>query len=322
MDYMVAQRERGAEGTEHWQGYIRFKAAKRMEAAKHYVGDTAHMENARGNEEQCRTYCSKEGQDGRIAGTELIEHGTYKPGEGRQGSRGDLLALANSITGGSDLTDILHKHPRELLKYPSGVQLGVALMMAEKAPAVRNIHTTVLWGTTGCGKSHRVRSAFPDAYIVHGGGRDPWGGYTNQVIIVFEEFHDGVLDLFKMNQYLDKWKLQIDCRYQNKWAYWTRVYILSNSDPGTWYSLDSRVAEREAFRRRIAEPMGRVYEVLGREQEIDLEWMVEAPATPVAAAPAAPPPPPAVQVPIAAAPAQQLRRAPSVDLAALMNSNN
>ena len=58
--YIIWQRERGAEGTEHLQGYVRFTNPKGLTGAKRLIGERAHMEIANGTEQQCIDYCSKE----------------------------------------------------------------------------------------------------------------------------------------------------------------------------------------------------------------------------------------------------------------------
>lgn len=63
--YVVWQRERGAEGTEHWQGYVEFDKPMRLAAVKLWL-PTAHFEPRRGTRDQARDYCMK--ADSRING--------------------------------------------------------------------------------------------------------------------------------------------------------------------------------------------------------------------------------------------------------------
>lgn len=58
--YAVVGRERGTHGTPHLQGFIHFKTRLSLRQAKDIVGVRAHLEPARGTDEQNRTYCSKE----------------------------------------------------------------------------------------------------------------------------------------------------------------------------------------------------------------------------------------------------------------------
>lgn len=95
MDYLVWEIERGEQGTEHVQGYVRFKTRKHLEAAQRLISPRAHMELARGNEQQCRDYCLKDS-----ATAEHLEAGIFDPQRGRQGRRTDLEAIHALITNG------------------------------------------------------------------------------------------------------------------------------------------------------------------------------------------------------------------------------
>lgn len=75
--YLVYGRETGQSGTPHLQGFVIFEAPLRLAAAKTQIGDTAHLETARGTSDQASTYCKKDG--------DYYEHGSL----GAQGKRTD-----------------------------------------------------------------------------------------------------------------------------------------------------------------------------------------------------------------------------------------
>ena len=80
----------------------------------------------------------------------------------------------------------------------------------------------------------------------------PFDGYKGQDVIIFEEFRSS-LSIGDMLNYLDGYPLELPCRYANKVACYTKVYMISNipleqqyrnvqvDNPETW----------NAFRRRI-----------------------------------------------------------------------
>lgn len=285
MDYMIAQKERGEQGTEHYQGYVRFKAPRTLGGAKNAIHRGAHLEVPRGTEEDNRNYCSKD--DTSIPGTRF-EAGTYNGEFGHRGRRTDLKALADAIKAGLPLAQVAREQTETFIKYHAGAERLAALLSAEKIPPQREIHTTILWGPTGTGKSHRVRSTFPDAFIVRQ-GRDPFSSYSGQDVVVFEEFDAEKWSVPLLNELLDKWKLELDSRYFNKPAAWTKVYILANTDPVTWFNLHQNRMQVEALRRRLESPMGRIYHVESQDQPVNLQWWL---MEPPAAAPADLPPPP------------------------------
>ena len=120
-------------------------------------------------------------------------------------------------------------------------------------------------------------------------GRDPFSSYSGQDVVVFEEFDAEKWSVPLLNELLDKWRLELDSRYFNKPAAWTKVYILANTDPVTWFNLHQNRMQVEALRRRLQEPIGRIYNVETQDQPVDLLWWQHQAAP---AAPAAPPPPP------------------------------
>ena len=59
-DYLVAQTERGEEGTLHIQGFFILKTKKRMSWLKNNFNSRAHLEISRGTNQQAADYCKKE----------------------------------------------------------------------------------------------------------------------------------------------------------------------------------------------------------------------------------------------------------------------
>lgn len=245
-------------GTPHIQGYVRMKTRKMMPGMKAALHPTAHLEVAVGTEEQNRQYCSEEREQ---AGLDWAEEGTYNPEAGRRGRRTDLSEATQEIAQGVPIEQVAAHHPEVFVKYPNGLT-SLALMIGPKPPVRRNVTTTVLWGKTGVGKSHRVRTEYPEAFVVQG-GKDPFYGYTNQEVIVFEEFDPQEIKIRQMNLYLDVWTTMIPSRYHNKQPWWTTIFILSNSPSSTWYPMEPQELQA-AFQRRIKYEI----EVKSKEQEI------------------------------------------------------
>ena len=278
MQYMIWQLERGASGTLHIQGYVRFNSPRTLAAVKNcLVCQEAHVEVANGTEEQNKEYCSKAAS--KEAGP--FEFGHYDPSKGKKGKRTDIIELKDAIKKGATMAELAESHPEALVRYPSGVQVLRQALLGE-GPKTRDVTVHILWGPTGTGKTHRVRTAFDKVYAVSP-GRDPWGRYQGEDVVLFDEFDWSSWPLDRMKEYLDKWPVALDCRYMDKTARWTKVFIIANTDPRNWYSLSAQ-SSRDALFRRI----WKITEVTSQDQDVELIPPVAVPA-PVPAAPASTP---------------------------------
>ena len=59
--YAIVGKEMSASGTRHLQGFVHFKTKKYLKALKKLIGNTAHLEMAKGSDVQNKLYCEKEG---------------------------------------------------------------------------------------------------------------------------------------------------------------------------------------------------------------------------------------------------------------------
>lgn len=259
--YMVWQKERcPLTDKAHWHVYVRYAIRKKFSTLQRNWPETSHLEIARGTEKACRDYCVKEESRLEVGG----ERGEYKPEIGsEQGLRTDMEDIRDLIIQGATLKEIGQRYPGQLIRYHSGLKTMIEHMAPEK-PIERSVEVLVLWGITGTGKTHRVMHAYPQVYCVIP-GRDPWGQYRGQAEVLFDEFEPDQWTVQQMNRFLDKWRLSLDARYNNRYAEWTRVVICANSNPGSWWP-DAAPLLIEAFRRRIR---GKTFFVEDRERSLE-----------------------------------------------------
>lgn len=241
---------------------------KDAQATKRSLNTTeGHVEPAVGSEEENRKYCSKE--------KNFVEFGRFDGGAGQQGRRTDLSGVVTSLKNGETLQQIAEKHTLEFIKFHAGIKTTKEYL--KETPKPRDVHVTVLWGPTGVGKTHRIFTAFPNLYRVILTTPHCWDEYQDQEVLFMDEFDPSQTNIQTLNGWLDKWPLTIGARFYNKQANWTKVYIASNSNPSDWYALLHGQRDYEALQRRLTEPIGRSYEVLSQEQEINLNWWVQEP---------------------------------------------
>lgn len=65
----------------------------------------------------------------------------------------------------------------------------------------------------------------------------PFDNYKGQDVVIFEEFRSSV-KLSDMLNYLDGYPLELPCRYANKYACYTKVFLISNIPLTDQYSDD------------------------------------------------------------------------------------
>lgn len=111
----VFQLEVGANGTEHFQGYLEFKGKQKMSAVKKLIGENPHMEAANGDKESNLKYCTKE--EGRKEGP--WTWGTLlEKKNGNQGKRSDLNDFAMMIEEYGGITDeVMQAFPGHALQF-------------------------------------------------------------------------------------------------------------------------------------------------------------------------------------------------------------
>lgn len=258
MAFMCFQMEVAPQtGTPHVQGYVRFKTRRSLETAKAFLHPTAHLEIAYGTERQNWEYCSKEG------GSETTMYGQYDPDQGKQGRRTDLTQIAEACRQRVPIRDIAAEWPGDYIRYHAGID-RLHQVLAPPIPAERPVHVVILWGPTATGKTHRVRTTYPGLYSIRA-GRGPFDGYNDEATVLFDEFRFENWPIDDMNMYCDKWPAVLNCRYRDKHAAWTNVFICSNSDPDGWYP-NVGADLRAAFFRRVHA----IYEVTSQNDHIIL----------------------------------------------------
>ena len=243
--YIVYQRERGAEGTEHIQGYLQFVKPRLLTWVKKLTyNDTlpfarAHLAVARGSPEQNKAYCTKD--DTRVDGP--WELGAPS----KSGERTDLHAVFDRLQKDGDLRAV----PGDvMLKYGSNVLKVSALF---PAPRRDGLQVITLIGETGIGKSFQCHQRWPDLYTPYYGNSGLWwDGYIDQDTVMLEEFR-GQIQLQKLLQILDPYPLHLEVKGGCVAARYRRIIITSNCTPENWYKNEdgARDSEFRALYRRL-----------------------------------------------------------------------
>lgn len=273
--YMIFQLEAGKEGTQHLQGYVRFTQKKRLSTVRNTWKATpmefCHWEPAKAPEHANRKYCSKE--EGRIDGPWEYNSDNFKKNAGVQGNRSDLEAVINKINEGASAKTVAALHPSEYIKYGKGIDAYAAVIREPDGirTELRQVAVEVLYGPTGTGKTWRTFHKYKGHHYFALPGRDTWGNYEYEPIVIFDEFDADKWTIQQMNAFCDCYPCKLDCRYKDKYLAATKIIILANSHPHEWWKMRSTRSLQNAFFRRITA----CYEITKRTD--DPEWTEEQP---------------------------------------------
>lgn len=248
--------EVGENGTYHTHVYIACSSAVRFSTMKNKF-ETAHIELCNGTSQQNRDYIRKEGKYEKSKKKETNLAETFEeygemPVE-RQGARNDLADLYDAIKAGQSNFEIIENNPEYMMCLDKIERARQTIMENKYKSTFRELDVTYVTGKTGTGKTRGVmekygyENVFRVTDYLH-----PFDNYKQQDVVVFEEFRSS-LKIQDMLNYLDGYPLELPCRYTNKIACYTKVYIISNIRFEQQYEQVQQDYNEtwQAFRRRV-----------------------------------------------------------------------
>ena len=255
--YWCMADEQGLEAnTYHTHIYIFCSSAVRFSRLKKLF-PIAHIEKALGSTEENRNYVFKIGkwENDKKAETQvpdtIEEHGEL-PVEG-QGKRTDLMILYEMIKEGLNNYEILESCSDYLTRIDTIERVRQTVREEQYKTVFRELEVTYIYGSTATGKTRSVmeKYGYENVYRVTD-YQHPFDNYKGQDILIFEEFRSS-LKISDMLNYLDGYPVELPCRYVNKIACYTKVYIISNISLTKQYECVQKEETEtwKAFLRRI-----------------------------------------------------------------------
>lgn len=243
--YLVFQKELGENGTPHYQGYVFFHNAVRMNTLKRIL-PRAHWEVAHGTPQENTRYCTKE--SGRIEGP--WTSGT----EPHKGKRNDLSAAIDTIKT-EGFGKMIDDHPDVFVRYSAGLmRYNMAIERSKGGEHHNPKEVVLLVGPPRCGKSRWARAQIPEGeeYYLH--TNTQWfDNYIGQEWAIFDDYGAGSalsLDtLLKITDVYDDYPVPV----KGGFMYWKPKHIIvtSNLHPRHWYNWDNRMILRKALGARF-----------------------------------------------------------------------
>ena len=259
--------EEGHEGTYHTHLYVDMKNARPFLTMQSWFPG-AHIEPCKGTALSNRNYVLKSGdQHGKksdgsydyvddrgvqhtgVNFTDTFLEWGELPRE-HQGKSVERAMILEMIKAGNDNEEIILEIPNAFTMLSDINQTRSILRDKDFKNKWRNLDVTYIFGTTGSGKTRSVmeKYGYQNVYRVTDYSH-PFDAYEGQDVIIFEEFRSSLKHADMLN-YLDGYPLLLPCRYFNRQACYSKVYLITNIPPTDQYkNIDQET--RKAFFRRI-----------------------------------------------------------------------
>lgn len=254
--YWCMADEIGENGTYHTHLYLQGRGGINFSTVKKRF-EGGHFEMAKGTALQNKEYVSKTGKWEKDKKSETQVVGTYEewgemPVE-RQGARNDLADIYSMVKQGLTNFEIMEQVPDVMFQLDKLEIVRQTIRDQEFAEKWRDLDVQYIYGDTGTGKTRSImeKYGYRNVYRVTD-YKHPFDGYMGQDVILFEEFRSS-LSLGDMLKYLDGYPVVLPCRYANKQACFTKVFICTNVSLNKQYEEIQRESMTDflAFLRRI-----------------------------------------------------------------------
>lgn len=228
----------------HWQGYCEFRTKMRMAAMKSQIGNGTHWEVRRGTQDEAIAYTKK--PESAIPSTWLEVGKKHQPDATTM-----LQAAADMILAGSSIRDVAFEKPRVFVMYHRGLTAlrdTIAPLPAEQ----RDVKAWYLYGQSGCGKSLAAQRAFPSSATYRKDKQSHfWQKYSHQhTHLVLDDYY-GSMKFCEFLNVVDGYKMILDIKGTDGFAFWTSVTITSNIPKESQYKNLAHDDVKDAIARRL-----------------------------------------------------------------------
>lgn len=257
---LIANREVGASGTPHYQGYVEFNTSVALSHLRNWNG-RGHYEARKGSQWDAIKYCLKDylADDGTAAwgfdvclealeGFGLVSFGLDKSQTPTQllnslnkQKVSKLTQLKHLIDEGASDKDLADFDFDTWCRSHRALQ---AYRLLCAAPRNWEMEILVLYGPTGTGKSKYCYDSYSDVYWKQRGKW--WDNYAHQETVVLDEFY-GWLQWDVLLRLCDRYPLLVETKGGQIQFSSKRIVFTSNTPPGQWY----KNSYFEAFVRRV-----------------------------------------------------------------------
>ena len=256
--FVAMSDEIGEQGTPHTHVYLNFSSRVRFSKIKKAFPE-AHIEVAKGSVEANVNYLKKEGKWADTKKAETSVEGSYEEWGTRptqKGTKQELEELYEMIKNGYSNAEILAVN-NDYIRDIDKLDKVRTIILQERFKNQRRMDLRVIYisGHTGTGKTRGILDTHGDANVYRVSDYEhPFDGYSIQEVIAFDEYRSQIR-LSDMLQYCDIYPIELPARYNNKFACFKTVYIVSNWALEKQYAncQNEDLESWKAFLRRIHE---------------------------------------------------------------------
>lgn len=229
--YACMSDEIGENETPHTHVYLAFRNAVMFSTIQtHFYG--AHIERAQGTHQENRDYICKTGKWLNDAKHGTSIEGTFEEigelPEERTARQKESDAIFGMLKDGASDLDIIEAFPSAMNRLPHINNARQTLLKERYKKEFRKLTVNYVWGKTGVGKTRSVMEKFGYENVYHVTNyKNPFDQYDGQTVILFDEFRSS-LPIADMLKYLDGYPLLLPCRFSDRVACYTEVYVVSN----------------------------------------------------------------------------------------------
>lgn len=261
--------EGGDTGYRHWQIYIENDNPIKFETLRSKF-PKGHFEVRKGTRAQCWNYVHK-------LETAVVDEprvgSMAEPPSDKAGDRSaDLERLRSRILlDGDTARDLVLEEPAAAgrVSYLKELEHADKARRAQSG-GFRQLHVEYLYGDPGVGKTRSIydKHGFDGQVFSVSSYRNPFDAYNYEPVLLLDEFA-GQIEFEFLLKLLDGYPLQLPCRYADRWALFSTVYLVSNlslaslyedqraaDNPGQWNALCRRIS---SYKRMLGD--GSVVEV-------------------------------------------------------------
>ena len=217
--YMVVGKEVGQEGTPHFQGYVYFKEAKTFTSVKKKI-PRAHIEVAKGNHEQNRSYCLKDSDP-------LLEFGECP----KQGKRSDIDQIKESLKDGANMRAIVNN-----AKSVQSVRMAEIWLKYNEEGRNWKPEIRWYWGPTGVGKTRDAREWLGEDIYTCMDTVKWFEGYDGHENVLIDDMRKDFAKFHNLLKLLDRYEYKVETKGGSRQFVAKKIAITAPYHPADMYS--------------------------------------------------------------------------------------